>query len=144
MVKATAAAIMMMVATRQKNERLAKRNAPAPRSLPKYPRGRWYDKYLDCQLANFRCWPNAPFVAAQQDGRNWGDADAASVDGKISLRDGALMNSMAERRGKDCARARLTHDIRHCIRHHLRHHIPHVHLTCDAGGNGWRVTTPIT
>ena len=32
-------------------------------------------------------WPNAPFVAGQQNGRNWGNGDAASIDG-INLRDG--------------------------------------------------------
>ncbi len=34
-----------------------------------------------------RKWPNAPFVAGQQTGRNWDNGDAASVDG-INLRDG--------------------------------------------------------
>jgi hypothetical protein len=31
--------------------------------------------------------PNAPFAAGQQNGRNWGNGDAASIDGK-NLRDG--------------------------------------------------------
>ena len=44
----------------------------------------------------------ASFVAAQQSGRDWGNADAASVDG-INLRDGVTAKLDGRAVRKDCA-----------------------------------------